>query len=193
MIALIGNRPAIQVGRHQVHDYDTLWLGRALERAAAAADLADFPFLDEIRKGIEEYLETKCHLQLLTLETLFVRMRAMLEKIGCNSIADKLEPLAPPVTLSLEGPARDAGNGFELAFFELLRAEISELRRAGAEEIHFTQLKESIMLLRRREKWDKGCDQLLTEIRNFLWNQDREVRLLQQRPLSFRMEDERIA
>jgi len=193
VIALIGNRPAIQVGRHQVHDYDTVWLGRALQRAAAAADLDDFPFLDEIRKGIEEYLETKCHLELLTLEALFLRMRTMLEKIGCGRIAEKLEPIAPPVTFSLEGPARDAGNGFELAFFEIIRTELTELRAAGTEEIHFTGIKESVLILRRSEKWDESCDKLLTEIRNFLRTQDLEHRRGTTRPFDVHVEGQRIA
>lgn len=191
MIALIGNRPAIQVGNYQVHDYDTAWLGHALKRAAAAADHDDFPFLDEIRKGVEEYLESKCSLSLLPLHTLYERMRKMLEMIGCHLIAEQLEPIAPPVTLSLPHTARRAGNGYELAFFECLRSELNELRGIGAEEIRFTGLKESVLLLRGREKWDKECDQLLTEVRSFLWNQHRDFHD-PSRPLRLQVEGERF-
>ena len=87
MISLIGNRPALQIGRYQVIDYDTAWLDDALRRAATAADHADFPFVDDIRSGIEKYLETKCPLKLLHLEDLYDRMRRMLVKIGCEKIA----------------------------------------------------------------------------------------------------------
>ena len=191
MIALIGNRPAIQVGKHQVHDYDTAWLGHALERAAAAADRHDFPFLDEIQKGIEEYLESKCSLSLLPLQTLYERMRKMLEMIGCHLIAEQLEPIAPPVTLSLTHAAERAGNGFELAFFECLRSELTELRNVGAEEIRFTGLKESVLMLSGQKKWDKKCDQLLTEVRSFLWNQHRDFHAIS-RPLRLHVEGERI-
>lgn len=174
VIALIGNRPIIQVGRHQVHDYDTRWLGDALQRAAQAAEREDFPFLDEIRCGIEEYLETKCSLELLSLDSLYERVRKMLERIGCNLIADKLEPLAPPVTISLEEAARQAGNGFELAFFTHLRDEISHLSEAGAEEVRFTGLRESVQLLSGAPEWNSNCDRLLTEIRSFLHRHDRD-------------------
>ena len=51
MISLIGNRPAIQIGRYQVIDYDTAWLDDALYRAAVAAEHEDFPFVAEIRSG----------------------------------------------------------------------------------------------------------------------------------------------
>lgn len=177
MIALIGNRPVLQIGSHQVSDYDTEWVARALQRAAAAADHPDFPFLEEIRRGIDEYLDTKCSLQLLPLPALFERIRRMLETIGCDRIAAALRPVAPPVTLSLARAARQAGTGYELAFFEQLRRELDELRRAGAEEIRFTDLRESIQLLRGRDDWDGACDRLLTEVRHFLEAHDRELRL----------------
>jgi hypothetical protein len=190
VIALIGNRPALQVGRHQVHDYDTAWLDHALRRAAAAADRHDFPFLDEIRQGVEEYLESRCPLKLLPLGALYERMRRMLETIGCDTIAEKLEPLAPPVTLCLEHAARAAGNGFELAFFEHLRSEIEDLRSAGAEEVRFTRLRESILLLRKCETWDASCDELLSEVRAFIHRHHREDRSRPRR-VSLRVEGER--
>ncbi len=174
MISLIGNRPALQIGRYQVIDYDTAWLDLALERAALAAEHEDFPFVADIRSGIVQYLETKCPLKLLHLEDLFDRMRRMLIKIGCERIAEKLEPLAPPVTVSLVRAAMEARNGFELAFFETLRTELGELRAAGAEEIRFTGLRESAMILRGAAKWNKHCEALLGEIRAFLTAWDRD-------------------
>lgn len=174
MISLIGNRPALQIGRYQVIEYDTAWLDDALRRAALAAEHEDFPFVADIRGGIVQYLETRCPLKLLHLEDLFERMRKMLVKIGCERIAEKLEPLAPPVTVSLVRAAMEAGNGFELGFFETLRTELNELRAAGAEEIRFTGLRESSMVLRGAVKWNKQCDALLSEIRAFLRAWDRE-------------------
>jgi hypothetical protein len=190
VISLIGTRPAIQVGRHQVIQYDTAWLATALRRAASAAEREDFPFIDEIRLGIEKYLETKCPLNLLTLADLFDRMRHMLVRIGCETIAEKLEPLAPPVTLSLLRLAKEAGNGFELAFFGLLREELSDLHAAGAEEIRFSGLKEASQILCSAEKWEPRCDAVLADIRIFLGNMDRERNPFR-RPMRFRMENER--
>ena len=168
MISLIGNRPALQVGRYQVIDYDTGWLDDALRRAARAADHEDFPFVADIRGGIVKYLETKCPLKLLPLEELYDRMRRMLVKIGCERIAEKLQPLAPPVTVSLVRMALEVGNGFELAFFVALRMELRELRAAGAEQIHFTGLRECTLILRGTTKWNKPCEWLLAEIQAFL-------------------------
>ncbi|MCX6846139.1 MAG: hypothetical protein NTU84_06205 [Verrucomicrobia bacterium] len=168
MIAFIANRPALQIGRHQVFDYDTSCLEEALRRAARAADQEDFPFVNDIHSGIVKYLETKCTLRLLTLNDLYERMRKMLMKIGCMKIAGELKPLAPPLTLSLVESANEAGNGFELAFFEMLRAEISELREAGAEKILFTGLRESSLILQGSTKWNKHCERMLSEMDAFL-------------------------
>ena len=168
MISLIGNRPALQIGRHQVLEYDSAWLDAALQRAAIAADHTDFPFIEEIRGGVFQYLETKCPLRLLLLEDLFDRVRKMLIKIGCQPIADKLRPLAPPITFSLIETATEAGNGFELAFYETLRLELEQLRNAGAEQIRFTGLRESVLILRSTAKWDKRCEAVLKDIEAFL-------------------------
>ena len=175
MISLIGNRPALQIGRYQVIEYDTAWLDAALTRAARAADHEDFPFIEDIRNGVVEYLETKCPLKMLELESLFDRVRLMLVKIGCERIADKLQPLAPPVTVSLIETATAAGNGFELAFFETLRCELTQLKAAGAEQIRFTGIRESSLILRGSQKWNKRCDVLLEEIETFLKAWDREI------------------
>lgn len=191
MIALIGNRPALQVGRHQVHDYDTGWLLDALHRAAQAAEKDDFPFLDEIARGVEEYLESRCPLQLLPLPSLFDKIRLMLEKIGCGGIAAKLEPLAPPVTLSLAEAAREVGEGFELGFFTHIRREIEELRTAGAEEVRFIGLKDAVLHLCRRDHWDAACDQLSRELHEFLRRHHREQDHLS-RPLRMELENQRI-
>ena len=168
MISLIGNRPALQIGRYQVIDYGTAWLDDSLRRAASAADHPDFPFIAEIRSGIVEYLETKCPLKLLQIEDLYDRMKRMLIKIGCERIAENLKPLAPPVTVSLVRAALEAGAGYELAFFESLRVELEDLRSAGAEEIRFSGLRECVLILRCTSKWDKRCETVSREIEEFL-------------------------
>jgi len=168
MIAMIDNRPILQVGRHQVIRYGSGWLVAALERAAAAAELAPFPCLGEIGEGILHYLETKCPLQLLPVEQLHGRVRRMLEEVGCAAIARHLEPCAPPVTVSLLDAAECAGHGFELAFFEAIRAEVAELRRLGAAAVRFADRHEAVRVVAGRAAWDRACQRLLDELDAFL-------------------------
>lgn len=190
MISFIGNRPALQIGRHQVIDYDVGWIDDALRQAAEAADHQDFPFISEISEGIVQYLETKCPLKLMHLDELYERLRKMLVKIGCEPIAEKLEQLAPPVSVSLVRAAMEAGNGFELAFFETLRVELASLRGVGAVEVRFTGLRASVLILRGVEQWNKSCDALFQEIQAFIsaWERDQPA---EPRPL--RLVVEKIA
>lgn len=175
MIAHIGNRPVLQVGRHQVTHYDTRWVIEALERAAAAANLEGFPCLHEIGEGILQYLENKCPLQMIPVSKLHDRVRHMLEAVGCSSIAEQLRPFAPPVTISLLQAARHSGPGFEMAFFERVRSEIAELRREGAADIRFTDHREAVQFAVGRDSWDTVCQRLLDELGHFLKALDCQV------------------
>ncbi len=170
MICLVGKLPVLQIGRHQVAGYGTNWIDLALQRAAESCDRADFPFIDDIRDGVLHYLEHKCPWRVLPIEDLFERMKRMLRRIGCDAIADNLQPLAPPLTVSVARAARDAGNGFELVFFQTLQEEIDDLRRRGAEEFHFTELRASAQVLRGAVRWNRSCERLHQEILAFLQN-----------------------
>ncbi len=168
MICIVGNRPVIQIGRHQVTGYDTGWLRETILRGAQAAERDDFPFIDDLLGGILYYLETKCPLRVLTIEELHTRVRRMLERIGCNAIARTLPLLAPPVTLSLTRAAKEAGNGFELAFFNQINDEIQDLKMHGVEELYFTGTRDCVKLLRGVTRWTTRCEQLHEEIITFL-------------------------
>ncbi|TAG10116.1 MAG: hypothetical protein EAZ42_04820 [Verrucomicrobia bacterium] len=174
MISLIGNRPALQIGHHQVIEYDVAWLDVPLQRAASDAGLEDFPFVSDIRQGIAEYLEKRCSLQMLPLASLYERIRKMLIQIGYEAIAQHLRQIPPPITISLVRPAMEAGNGFELAFFTNLRAELEALKAAGAEELRFIGINESAQILRGSNKWNSQCEKLAGEIELFIsaWGQE---------------------
>ncbi len=172
MIALIGNRPVLQVGRHQVSCYDSQWLRDALCRAIQDAHREDFPFIDEICQGIFHYLENKCPLRLLPLPALYDKMRRMLEHIGCETIAQALKPMAPPVQVCLLRLMQEQECSVELALFPLLRREIDELCAVGANEIRFLHIREAAMHIRGAGKWDKHCERLRLEIESFLQSYD---------------------
>ena len=168
MICIVGNRPVLQIGRHQVTGYDITWLRESIRRGAEAAEREDFPFIDDLLEGILHYLENKCSLRVLTIEELHTRVRRMLERIGCEAIARTLPLLAPPITLSLKRAAKEAGNGFELAFFNKINDEIQDLKTHGVEELYFTGTRDCVKLLRGVNRWTDPCEQLHKEIIAFL-------------------------
>ena len=66
--------------------------------------------------------------------------------------------------------AREAGNGFELVFYQKLQEEIDDLHARGAEEFHFTELRESARILRGAGQWTPHCNRIHQEILAFLQN-----------------------
>ncbi|MBK1834914.1 hypothetical protein [Roseibacillus ishigakijimensis] len=168
MICLVGNRPILQVGNHQIVGYEVDWIETALRRASLAADRDDFPFIEEVRDGVIYYLEHKCSLRLLPIEDLYGRMRHMLDKIGCSAIARELRVLTPPLTLSLARTARKIPAGFELGFFQELRKLLDEVHQLGAEEVRFTEIQEATLLLAGTRDWDSRCEKMQREVLDFL-------------------------
>ena len=168
MICLVGNRPVLQVGNHQIAGYGIDWIETALNRASVAADRDDFPFIEDIRDGIVHYLEHKCSLRLLPIEDLYARVSRMLDRIGCSAISDHLKILTPPVTISLARVAREIPPGFELGFFQLLRNEVAALHNIGTEEVHFTEIREAALILVGSENWNPDCETFQRDILAFL-------------------------
>lgn len=169
MICIAGNLPVLQIGRYQVTSYSTQWIRRAIDKAAQRASQEDFAFTDDIYEGVVHYLENKCPLRLLKIEDLYKRVTHMLNRIGYGSIAEALEPIAPPVTISLERAAEEAGNGFELAFFKALQEELGDLKDKGASEVYFSHIEECVKRLLQTSDWNTACESLSAEI--LIWLQ----------------------
>ena len=159
--------PVLQIGEHQVTNYDTYWIRRAIENAARRVDQHHFAFLDEVYDGIVYYLETKCSLRLLPIEELFTRIEHTLKRIGCEPIANMLKIECPPINISLQRAANDAGNGYELAFYNLLLDEMKNLKKLGAIDIFFSEVREAVLILKQTSEWTNECQQLEQDI--LLW------------------------
>ncbi|WP_018970319.1 hypothetical protein [Rubritalea marina] len=169
MICIIGNLPILQIGRYQVTGYSTQWIRTAIEQAAQRAHQYDFAFTEDIYEGIIHYMEHKCSLRLLQIEDLYKRIAHMLNRIGYGTIANALEPVAPPVTISLERAAQDAGDGFELAFYSSLQHELKELKDTGAIDVYFSDVKEGVQVLAGNpEDWNAQCQELEANIMDWL-------------------------
>jgi hypothetical protein len=168
MICIAGRLPVLQVGKYQVCGYDTDWIKVGLENAAERAGQTDFPFIEDIYDSIVHYLEHKCPLRLLPVEQLNERIVFMLKRIGCEHIAKALPLMAPPITISLEEAAFEAGDNFELGFFANLKSEIDDAKRAGAAAVIFEDVIKSVCILTKKEEWDESCDQLEKDILNYI-------------------------
>ena len=139
-----------------------------LQHAAERAGREDFPFLDDVYDAIVHYMQHKCPLRLLPVEKLVERIGFMLKRMGCEHIAMALPPMAPPITISLEQAAHEAGENYELGFFANLKSAVHEAKQAGAAALVFEDVRSSVRIVTRKKEWDQSCEDLEKEMVDFL-------------------------
>lgn len=170
MIALPAQLPLLCVGRYQITTYGSDWLEENIRDAARAAGQDDWWFTPDIVRSLLIYLRERFAGSTITLDELTGKIRHILEKIGFNDIGDRVALTPPALTLSLDDLAREAGEGFELRFFQLLDARLQELAELGACAIALTSSHEGVKRLCAAKYWTQSCRQLESEIETFLRN-----------------------
>lgn len=170
MICLPAQMPLLLVGTKEVVHYEKEWLEEAISRAALEAGHEKWWFAEDVAKGMILYLQKRFRRNTITLQELFDKIAKTLTTIGFQDVADKLQPTPPPLRISLIDLAREAGSGYELVFFELLRRQLSDLESIGAGQIDCSGLKRCVKHLRGTKRWSKDCDLLEKEIVEFVQN-----------------------
>ena len=167
MIRFISNLPTLKIGNYYLYDYNTTWLKTALERMRTKAQQPNFP-IEEIYQGISTYLEKKCKLKVLPIETLFHRIRKMLHKIECQKLANNLKDLSPPLKISLHQELEK--NKYELGFFNRLNqiTHFSQYSQYGVENLELTDITQCTKSLNGNKRWTKKCTHLRKEIISYL-------------------------
>jgi hypothetical protein len=160
--------PLVRVGGLPPAPCDEQWLRRCLDEAAVSAGRGEFWATGDIARGVLQYLETHCHGSVIDLPALIGKLRAVLECLGCGDIAGHLDAAPPPMPVPLAGLASDAGNGFELLFFEMLGRELVVLAGSGVREVRLEGLRDCVLQLRGGARWRRDCEQLACDIRAFV-------------------------
>jgi hypothetical protein len=93
---------------------------------------------------------------------------SVLRAIGYAEVALHFQPLDLPFELSLSELAREAGPGYELAFFQLLKERIQPALSNRASNFNFYGLRSCVRLLRSTKSWTHSCSELQNEIVEFL-------------------------
>ncbi len=168
MIALPAQLPLLCVGRYQVTTYGQDWLEENIRDAARAAGQGDWWFTPDIVRSLMIYLRERFPGTTITLEELTGKIRGILEKIGFTDIGDRVALTPPALSLSLDDLAREAGEGFELRFFQLLDARLQELADLGAPAVALTASHDGVKRLCATKYWTQSCRQLEGEIATFL-------------------------
>ncbi len=168
MIAFRDNLPLVRFDDGQVIAFETSWLARGLVRAAAQAGYDRWWLASHVAESVVAYLEDDYTDTTVGLERIRKAVQSVLQTIGYADIADRFEPLPPPVRLSLAALAYEAGSGYELTFFHLLRDRLRRIVDSDAVQAELRDLAPCVKLLRSAKIWRRDCTGLRTEIVRFV-------------------------
>ena len=167
MIALKDDLPVIQLASGQAVAFERDWLVRSLAHAAQRAGYCKWWLAEHVAESVTSYLRDQRELTVLPVEQLTKAVQSVLQVIGYAEVGQHFVPGPHKVQVSLVELAREAGSGYELAFFEMLGRRIQELLREKSTHFELVGLESCVKILRVRKVWSRDCDALRMEIVSF--------------------------
>lgn len=168
MISLRDNLPLVRFPDGQVLPFERLWLAATLTRAAERAGYRKWWLAPHVTESVTNYLQRDFDENIVTVSRLEKAVQSVLQVIGYADVAGYFVAPPPPARISLEDLARDAGCGYELAFFDLLRARVRQAVASKAERLEICDAQSGVKRLRAAKNWRRDCVGLLDEIVSFV-------------------------
>jgi hypothetical protein len=167
VIAFKDNLPVIQLASGQAVAFERDWLVRSLASAAQRAGYGKWWLAEHVAESVTTYLRDQREVTVLPVEQLTRAVQSVLQVIGYAEVGQHFVPAPQKVCVSLLELAREAGTGYELAFFARLERCIHELLRERNACFELLGLEPCVKLLRARKVWCRECDALREEIVSF--------------------------
>jgi hypothetical protein len=164
MIAFPNDLPLIRLGNGEVVPFEADWLAQSLSGAARKAGLNKWWLATHVTASVTEYLRSDNDAPVIDVDRLEQAVRSVLQCIGYSEVSTHFQIGQPLVNISLIDLARQAGSGYELAFFELLARRLAEAFASKTPHFRLIGLHACVKLLRARKVWSRDCDQLQSEI-----------------------------
>ncbi|HRJ73111.1 MAG TPA: hypothetical protein PLS03_12880 [Terrimicrobiaceae bacterium] len=168
MISFQNNLPLVRFSDGQVIPFERNWLAGSLARAAERAGYKKWWLAPHVTESVTNYLQQDFDDSVVTINRLEKAVQSVLQVIGYADVAGHFHASPPPARISLAEVARDAGHGYELVFFDLLRSRLREALDSPAERVEICDAHSGVKLLRSAKNWRRDCSGLLDEIVSFV-------------------------
>jgi hypothetical protein len=168
MIALRDSLPLVRFDDGSVMNFERAWLSSALVRAAESAGYKKWWLAEHVTESITSFLEQDIADSVVTICRIERAVHSVLQVIGYSDVATHFRTLPPPVRISLVEIARDAGEGYELVFFNLLRDRLRGVIFSETQQVEICDLHRCVKLLRSAKNWRRDCSGLRGEIVSFV-------------------------
>jgi hypothetical protein len=168
MIGFRDNLPLVRFEDGQVVCFERPWLVKSLAEAAERAGYKKWWLASHVTESVTNFLERDFGEGTIAVARLEKAVQSVLQVIGYGDVAGHFRASMPPTRISLAELARDAGHGYELVFFDLLRTRMREVIESRAEAVEITDAHRGIKMLRSAKIWRRDCSGLLDEVVGFV-------------------------
>jgi hypothetical protein len=164
MVAFKEEFPYLRCDSGQLFEFDRKWLHAAIKRAADQAGYPSWWLTEHVTESIAFYLRLRNDEPAVAFSQLSQTVRYVLKVIGYKEIVPYFTPAPPPISISLVDLAWEAGDGYELAFFDALEKRIDALLAIGTDRLQFCGLIPCVKHLQKAKTWTRSCDRLREEV-----------------------------
>ncbi len=164
MIALPNDLPLIRLHDGDAIPFEPEWLTCSLARAARRAGLVQWWLAPHVTASVTEYLRADHHSPVIDATRLEQAVQSVLQVIGYAEVGRYFAVGRPVIAISLVDLVREAGAGYELAFFRLLSRRLAEAIASHTPHFQLIGLDLCVRLLSARKSWSRECSTLQSEI-----------------------------
>lgn len=151
MIALLDGMPLIALPDGRNASFDKRWITASLLQAAERAGYERWWLSEHITESLSVYLQRDSEENCVDVESLQAAVLDILETLGFPDVAEYFRLPDPPLNLSLADLVREAGDGYELAFFGLLGNRLQSVADSHVARLEIRDLSDCLRLLGRKK------------------------------------------
>lgn len=152
MIALLQGLPLITLPNGHSFSFQKSWIKNALQSTAAEQGYGCWWFARELAESVELYLQREWGAKVITIAELEAIIKELLLSLQFSDLAAAFFLPPPPTTLSLLELAKEAGESYELLFFQLLKKRLEKAAQSSAEQLEVYGLDASLRHLFHRKR-----------------------------------------
>lgn len=166
MIAFVDDLPLVEFSGGSVFAFREEWLRGNLLQAAAQAGYQNWWLADHVTQSVTYYLSSQFSAPVVGVNRLSETVQSVLQAIGYAEVGEHFRASRPARPISLLEMAHRA-EGYELAFFEMLRLAVRMELNDGATALDLLDSSRCVKFLIGAKHFTQDCDRLRDEIISF--------------------------
>ena len=147
MIALLDGMPLVRLPAGRSITFDKHWITTSISSAAEHAGYHKWWLADHIAESVSVYLHRDFMANCVDIPNLQDAVLGVLDSLGFQDVAGHFHLPDPPLRLSLTELVREAGDGYELAFFGLLETRLRDAAKSDCVRLEIRDLSACLRLL----------------------------------------------